>query len=190
MVKINKIYTRSGDGGKTHLVGGTMVDKDSVRVQAYGEVDELNSWIGMVRTLAEARGLKPIGDRLAQIQNELFDAGAELASPAGGPHPAVPKITPAHWTRVENWIDEWNEGLPELTSFVLPGGTEMNATLHIARTVCRRAERSIWALLRSEPVNPELPKYFNRLSDLLFALARRESQLSGKPEYLWTAGKS
>ena len=175
MVKINKIYTRTGDTGETGLVGGVRVAKDSLRVTAYGDVDELNSHLGACRTLAASQNRIALTDKLEQIQNELFDIGAELATPPEKPWPGMVCVGLDQVVRLEQWIDKLTENIPELRSFVLPGGTELNSALHLARTVCRRAERTIIKLSRSESVSKELVAYINRLSDLLFAMARFES---------------
>ncbi|RMG43726.1 MAG: cob(I)yrinic acid a,c-diamide adenosyltransferase [Candidatus Dadabacteria bacterium] len=189
MVKINKIYTRNGDGGETHLVGGELVAKDSLRVKAYGEIDELNSHLGLIRTLEEKTKKKDLLDMLSKIQNELFDLGSELATPPGASWDGMLRISDEHVSRLENWIDSLMNGIEELRSFVLPGGSKINANLHIARSVCRRAERSIIELSRSEEVSDSVLAYVNRLSDLLFAMARFESKRSGAAEYLWEPGK-
>lgn len=188
MVKINKIYTRSGDAGETGLVGGARVPKDSARVDAYGEVDELNALLGLARTLAEKEQVTALREKLAQLQNELFDLGAELATPADTTYPTQVLLQPSQSQRLERWIDELIENLPELRSFVLPGGSELNSVLHLARTVCRRVERHVIALGRNELVREPLKIYLNRLSDLLFAMARYESHRSKSPEYLWKPG--
>lgn len=189
MVKINKIYTRTGDDGSTGLVGGERVRKDHPRVTAYGDIDELNAVLGWARTLCEKLPRPTLLSKLTLIQNELFDLGAELATPAGTTWEGRLVMTAAQSTRLEQWIDELTGGIPELRSFVVPGGTELNSILHMARTVCRRAERSIISLMQSEPVSTELQTYVNRLSDLLFAMARHESSISGASEYLWVPGK-
>lgn len=189
MVKINKIYTRQGDDGDTGLVGGSRIAKDALRVEAYGDVDETNAHIGWARTLAERSGVDALSSKLARIQNELFDLGSQLATPAGAEWQGMILMSDAHSTRLESWIDELIEGLPELRSFVLPGGTELNAVLHVARTVCRRAERSVLRLSRAETVARPVLVYLNRLSDLLFAMSRYESHRSGTPEYLWKPGE-
>ena len=168
MVKINRIYTRKGDDGSTGLVGGTRVGKDSARVHAYGDLDELNSFLGMVRTLAEQRGREQLSSKLGRIQNEIFDIGAELASPQGTDMSKLPTIPLEASTRLEQWIDELTDGVEELRSFVLPGGTEINAMLHISRSVCRRCERMVIKLHQSEPVSDLVRIYLNRLIDLLF----------------------
>lgn len=189
MVKINKIYTRTGDDGTTALVGGSRVPKDSLRVEAYGDVDELNSVLGWCRTLSEESKRTPLIEKLALIQNELFDIGAELACPPGSDLRGVTPVTDDQVTRIEAWIDGACAGLPELRSFVLPGGSPLNSALHIARTVCRRAERSVISLAHSEKVSAAIIKYLNRLGDLLFALARAESRDAKAAEYLWEPGK-
>lgn len=184
MVRINRIYTKTGDKGETGLVGGRRAGKDDLRVQAYGEVDELNAHLGVCRTLAEQLTSAITGE-LAVLQNELFDMGAQLATPPDRPLQGVSGISDDQITRLEAQIDHFIEGLPELRSFVLPGGTALNAALHVARTVCRRCERTVVALSRQEPVAPQIIAYLNRLSDLLFAMARNESHRAGIPEYLW-----
>ncbi|MBN8550776.1 MAG: cob(I)yrinic acid a,c-diamide adenosyltransferase [Deltaproteobacteria bacterium] len=190
MVKINKIYTRQGDDGTTGLVGGARVTKDSMRVESYGEVDELNSVLGWARTLSERDKAQTLVEQLTSIQNDLFDIGSELATAPGSEWPGMITIGDRHTAQLEKWIDSLMEGIPELRSFVLPGGTELNAALHVCRTVCRRAERCVLRLSRTEQVSPHVIIYLNRLSDLLFAMARYESHRTGKPEYLWVPGKS
>jgi cob(I)alamin adenosyltransferase len=188
MVKINRIYTRTGDDGMTGLVGGARVPKDSLRVEAYGAVDELNSFLGMTRTVAEPESTR-LARMCAWLQNVLFDIGAQLATPPGEGWEGMKVIEPVHTSRVERWIDELTTGIPELRSFVLPGGTALNAWLHLARTSCRRAEREVLRLSRNEEVPPEILKFLNRLSDLLFAMSRSASHEAGVPEYLWVPGK-
>jgi cob(I)alamin adenosyltransferase len=190
MVTLNKIYTRTGDAGQTGLVGGKRVKKNALRVCAYGEVDELNSHIGLCVTLAAQPSLSSIGAKLSIIQNELFDIGAELACPAGETSPSIPRTTEAHVTRLENWIDDLNTHLTTLQSFVLPGGSLLNGHLHIARCVCRRAERSIISLEEAEGVDAPLRHYMNRLSDLLFVMSRSAAALEGATEHLWVPGAS
>ncbi len=190
MVKINKIYTRTGDGKETGLVGGTRVPKDSPRVEAYGEVDELNALIGWCVTIAVAIPRPALSEKLQQIQNELFDIGSELATAPGQEWDGMLKASSSQVTTLEGWIDTLSEGIPELRSFVLPGGTGLNAALHISRTVCRRVERHLVRLSRSEPVSDPILIYFNRLSDLLFAMARFESHAAGASEFLWVPGAS
>jgi cob(I)alamin adenosyltransferase len=184
MVKINKIYTRSGDKGTTGLVGGKRVKKNSLRVKCYGELDELNSFLGWARTEADRSNFKKVSEQLAVIQNEAFDLGAYLATPEDDKTMPL-AISEKEITRLEAWIDSCIENLPELKSFVLPGGTTLNSVLHVARTICRRTERSVLDLMETEKVDETALKYLNRLSDYLFALARKTSALSNLPEYLW-----
>ena len=177
-----KLYTRKGDDGETSLVGGSRVGKDDPRVEAYGGVDEANAAIGAV---IAACGEEEMADTLQRIQSDLFVLGAELAS-----HPEKrPKLTigDGHVTQLERWIDEASEDVPPLRNFVLPGGSETAARLHLARTVCRRAERAAVALARRQPVGTSAIAYLNRLSDLMFALARRANHLAGVAETLWVA---
>ncbi len=188
MVKINKIYTKTGDQGETGLVGGARVSKDDLRVETYGEVDELNSYLGLCRTLATSKKVTPLDTILSRIQNDLFDIGSLLATPSGESWQGMPNIELPRIGELERYIDQLIDGLPELRSFVLPGGTELNSYLHIARSVCRRAERRIITLSKREPVSSNIIIYLNRLSDLLFAMARFESKQSNTPEYLWVLG--
>lgn len=185
MVKINRIYTRTGDDGTTGLVGGSRVPKTSLRVQAYGDIDELNSWLGYTIAVLETVGMKTEQEILRQIQNELFDIGSELATPAGGDLSSLPLVEQAQVTRLESWIDQHAQKLPELRSFILPGGSLAASALHVARTIARRAERSTLALNHVEPVRDVPIIYLNRLSDLMFALARGVSHQLGTPETLW-----
>jgi cob(I)alamin adenosyltransferase len=177
-----KIYTRSGDGGETSLFDGTRARKDDARVDAYGEVDELNAWLGLVR----ASHPDPASDdALLQIQRDLFALGAQLADPGDKLAARVTKavIGDDHVVRLEALIDRLEETLPPLRRFILAGGTPAGAALHVARTVCRRAERRMVGL--NPPVEPVLVRYVNRLSDLLFVLARYENQQGGLPEVEW-----
>jgi cob(I)alamin adenosyltransferase len=190
MVTLSKIYTRTGDEGTTGLVGGERVKKSSIRVSAYGDVDELNSYLGLCATFAADKSFSPLLDKLTIIQNELFDLGSELASPGSSGGPGIPTTTADQVSRLEVWIDTLNEGLPTLQSFVLPGGSLLNAHLHIARTICRRAERTILELHDTEPVPTNLRHYVNRLSDLLFVMSRAAARLEGKKETLWIPGAS
>lgn len=186
MVRLTRIYTRTGDGGDTHLGDLSRVRKTAGRVEAYGEVDELNAVIGLARRAA----LPPGHDAwLAQVQNDLFDVGADLSVPHGGdPERSRLRVTAAQVSRLEAWCDAANEDLPELTSFVLPGGSEGSAVLHHARTVCRRAERAVVALSDAEEVTPEAVAYLNRLSDLLFVMARAANGAAGQGDVLWVPG--
>ncbi len=190
MVVLSRIYTKTGDGGTTGLGSGRRVSKDHARIEAYGTVDELNAVLG----LAVASGLDPEGiDLLRAIQNDLFDLGADLCVPHGAPRGAGTRarpplrITAAHVTPLEQAIDRFNAGLGILRSFVLPGGTAASAWLHLARTVCRRAERRAVTLSRKERLNPQTIIYLNRLSDLLFVMARRVND-GGRSDVLWIPG--
>ena len=178
-----KIYTRTGDGGDTGLFDGTRVSKSDPRVAAYGEVDELNAWLGLVRASTTDEDLRGM---LEQIQRDLFGLGARLADPARRIAERVTKaaVTPEDVARLEGWIDRLESELPPLRRFILAGGSPAGAGLHVARTVCRRGERSIVALGR-DAVEPELVVYLNRLSDLLFVMARAANRRSGAPELEW-----
>jgi cob(I)alamin adenosyltransferase len=188
MVFLSRIYTKSGDQGETGLGDGTRVPKDKPRVAAYGAVDELNALLGLM--LAHA----PAGEHVALVrdfQNDLFDVGADLCVPEKldpGPHPPL-RVTPEQVTRLETTIDRLNERLTPLKSFVLPGGNVASAWCHLARTVCRRAERDVVTLGRQETLNPQIVIYLNRLSDLLFVLARVLND-DGKSDVLWVPGKT
>lgn len=185
MVRLTRIYTRHGDGGDTHLGDMSRVRKTSPRVEAYGAVDEANSALGVARA---HRLPEPLDGRLALVQNDLFDLGADLSVPHApdGDAPHVLRIAPGQVTRLERWCDEANDPLPSLTSFVLPAGTPAGAALHLARAIVRRAERCAVALADAEPVNPHAVAYLNRLSDLLFILARAVNGPEG--EVLWVPG--
>jgi cob(I)alamin adenosyltransferase len=178
-----KIYTKTGDLGETSLIGGLRVPKDHLRVAAYGDVDETNAALGAVRALAEA----PLERLLFGVQKDLFAIGAQLADPTHKvtARRAKAAVTNAHVRRLEKAIDAREERLPALRSFVLPGGTPTAALLHQARTVCRRAERSVVTLLREAGVDPRIVVYLNRLSDLLFVLARFENHRAGVGEDRW-----
>jgi cob(I)alamin adenosyltransferase len=171
-----KIYTKTGDRGDTGLFGGGRVPKDHVRVDAYGEVDELNSTLGLVVLHLDAGGERELADGLRQVQGDLFTVGANLATPApedGGRENAfIPPLDPARIEALERWIDAADGELEPLASFILPGGSPAGAALHLARTVCRRAERRVVKLSHHATVRPEYVMYLNRLSDLLFTLAR------------------
>jgi len=187
LVKLNKIYTRTGDDGTTGLVRGPRRSKADLRVDAYGTVDELNSLIGMARTGTQS--MPKIDTILARIQNDLFDLGSDLATPgADAPDEKSLRVTPPQTDWLEKQIDHFNDGLEPLTSFVLPGGTPLAAEMHIARTVARRAERLVVALAAEEEVNAEALRYINRLSDLLFVLARVANG-NGSKDVLWTPGR-
>jgi cob(I)alamin adenosyltransferase len=176
-----KIYTKTGDDGSTGLFGGARVGKDDLRVDAYGCVDELNAHVG--HALA-AGAPTPLVDTLRRLQPELFILGAELATPVGREDSLrLERIGAAHIALLEQEIDQNEEKLEPLRTFVMPGGTELAARLHLARTVCRRAERRVVQLGHREPVAPPLVTYLNRLSDLLFVLARRANQLPWLPRH-------
>ena len=178
-----KIYTKTGDLGETSLLGGMRVPKDHLRVAAYGDVDETNAALGAVRPLAE----RPLERLLFSIQKDLFASGAQLADPTHevAARRAKAAVTAAHVRRLEKAIDAREQRLPPLRSFVLPGGTPAAALLHQARTVCRRAERSVVTLAREADVDPRVIVYLNRLSDLVFVLARAENHRAGLAEDRW-----
>ncbi|MCE7975235.1 MAG: cob(I)yrinic acid a,c-diamide adenosyltransferase [Leptolyngbya sp. PLA1] len=193
MVKLNRIYTRTGDDGTTGLATGARVRKDDPAVEAYGTVDETSAALGLAVLAASGAGgvgaeLRPL---LQRIQNDLFDVGADLATPiAAGELPGKAlRIIPSQTEGLEREIDRFNERLSPLTSFVLPGGSPLAAALHLARTVCRRAERLAVTLAAGRPgqVNPEAIRYLNRLSDLLFVLARVAND-NGRSDVLWIPG--
>jgi len=176
-----RIYTRTGDRGDTGLIGGRRVPKDALRVEAYGAVDELNAHLGAVRAqTADA----DTAELLDEIQHRLFDLGAELATPAGAGG-AGPAIGDDAIDRLERTIDRLQALLPPLREFILPGGTPLAAALHVARTVCRRAERRLVTLAREETVRADLLRYLNRLSDFLFVLARVANTRAGRPDVMW-----
>ncbi|MCL4741784.1 MAG: cob(I)yrinic acid a,c-diamide adenosyltransferase [Phycisphaerales bacterium] len=189
MVRISKVYTKTGDDGTTGLVGGVRVSKADPRVEAYGTVDEANACIGLAVVAAEGAGASDIADLLRSVQHDLFDAGADLATPVVPGEGRSLRITPAQTERLERAIDAHNPGLPGLTSFVLPGGSASAAALHLARTVVRRAERCAVALLSREPksTSAEVVRYLNRLSDLLFVLGRVANARAGG-DVLWVPG--
>jgi cob(I)alamin adenosyltransferase len=196
MVRLSKIYTKTGDDGTTGLGDMSRAPKDAPRVAAYGGVDEANACIGVCVALiaADAVGpLRSIGDLLRSIQNDMFDVGADLCCPIGdGEKPGERlRVTPGQTGRLERAIDLYNEPMKALNSFVLPGGTPLAAALHVARTVTRRAERDVVSLLHNEATgtNPETVRYLNRLSDLLFVLGRVAND-AGKGDILWAPGAS
>jgi len=190
-VALNRIYTRTGDSGQTALVGGQRVEKDNLRIEAYGTVDELNSFLGAARVTAESipavAGLAVI---LKRVQHELFNLGSILATLPQDVHPKQPRVTGAEIAQLEREIDEANAALTPLRSFVLPGGSRLDADLHICRTVCRRAERLLVALARTESVPEEAVRYLNRLSDALFVWSRWANHALGAPETLWSPNAS
>lgn len=181
--RITKVYTRTGDKGLTSLIGGQRVSKDSSRVSAYGEIDELNAVLGIVRSQAIDNQIKII---ISAIQNDLFIIGADLASPMDI---RVPRIKPVNVRKLERSIDKFLKELSPLKEFILPTGVGAGQYLHLARTVSRRAERSIVKLKREETINEEVLKYINRLSDLLFVMARIENKRAGFVEAFASFGK-
>src|ERR1041384_7430752 len=192
---INRVYTRRGDQGETALAGGQRVPKDGVRIEAYGAVDELNAFLGVARATAEeaAAAIPEIAELTAillRVQHELFNLGSILATLPEDVHPKQARITDAEVRRLEAEMDRMNEGLPPLRSFVLPGGSRVNAELHICRTVCRRAERACVALAGGEDIPAETVRYLNRLSDALFVGCRWASHVTGIPETLWQPNQS
>lgn len=188
MVTLSRIYTRTGDAGETALGDGRRVAKDHPRVAAYGSVDELNAALGL---LVACGNVPAEAELLRTIQNDLFDVGADLCVPpaANEPPGARLRITPEQVVRLEQAIDRLNANLHPLKSFVLPGGTPAAAWCHLARTVCRRAEREVITLGHGEPVSPQVIIYLNRLSDLLFVLARVYND-QGRADVLWQPGKT
>jgi cob(I)alamin adenosyltransferase len=190
-IRINRVYTRGGDKGETSLVGGQRIAKDSIRIESYGTVDELNAILGIVRVANRDLPGVSTEDReqldaiLFRLQNELFNLGSDLATLPGDRHPKQPVIEAPHVAFLEATIDDLNTGLPELTSFVLPGGGLVGAHLHQARTVCRRAERLVTTLGRHEAIGDQCLVYLNRLSDLLFVLSRWAAKVRSEPEALW-----
>ena len=183
-----KIYTKTGDKCETALYGGTRVSKASARVESYGNIDELNSFIGLAKSEIQ---VDKVITQLEKIQFDLFTLGSESATPtdkltlANGKSRLSLMISDAEITELENWMDQFEEELEPLQYFILPGGGKSATLLHVCRTVCRRTERSLVILNESEEVRPELIKYLNRLSDYLFVLARYVSKLDGKPESYW-----
>lgn len=192
-VIINRVYTRTGDAGTTRLAGGQEVTKPSPRVEAYGTVDELNATLGLVaEEVRRSHAGDEVGElllrRLRRVQNELFDIGGELATLPEDRHPQQALVTPEDVARLEGEIDEINADLPTLRSFILPGGGMVSAYMHLARTVCRRAERRLVELHEAEPQRAEVLQYINRLSDWLFVMGRRSALSLGDEEVLWRPG--
>ena len=189
MVYLNRIYTKTGDAGETGLGNGERVPKTDLRIIAYGGVDELNSLLGVCLT---SQLPESFPQKLQWIQNDLFDLGADLCVPEtedqdASAAPSPLRVQAAQVERLERWIDELNESLAPLTSFILPGGTEAAAHLHLARAVCRRVEIQVYQLMERDPINPQVAVYLNRLSDLLFVTAR-VSNANGTQDVLWVPG--
>jgi len=178
-----KIYTKTGDGGETSLFGGGRVGKDHLRVEAYGTVDELNAALGSARAI----GAEPeLDGHLGRVQEQLFALGADLATPREArARGSIPPVEPAWTEALERAMDGWDEELPPLTAFVLPGGSPLAAALHVARAVCRRAERRVVSLAHAAEVDPRLLVYLNRLSDFLFVAARVANRRGGVAEVQW-----
>jgi cob(I)alamin adenosyltransferase len=188
---LNRIYTKTGDQGETHLASGERVPKDAPRLECYGAIDELNSYIGMAafsvdEFLAACPRLRELAAVLTRVQHELFNLGSVLATTPGNIHPRQARITEAEIGKLESEIDAMNEGLPQLRSFVLPGGSRLNAELHVCRTVCRRAERLLVSASRQEEIDTVNLRYLNRLSDAFFVWSRWASLVMGVEEVLWS----
>lgn len=190
MVRITKVYTRGGDGGQTSLVGGERVAKASRRVEAYGTVDELLTFLGSAAEALRDKGdLAALRGQILRLQNELFDLGSRLATPEDKARQSSPAVSAGDVTRLEEEMDAMNEDLPALSSFILPGGGEASARLHLARTVCRRAEREVLRLAQNEDLEEQTVPYLNRLSDWLFVAARHVARLEAVEETLWRPGE-
>ena len=192
-VRITRVYTRTGDKGETALVGGRRVPKDSPRIEAYGTIDELNAIVGLARVfnaeqLKRGKKYRWLDEVLRRVQDELFDLGSELATPAEAFYEGMFRVGESQVTGLERLMDECQKDLAPLKSFVLPGGGRVGGFLHQARTVCRRAERRVLELSRIEDVGEWPLKYVNRLSDLLFVLSRWVGKHLGETEYLWQRG--
>ena len=177
-----KIYTKTGDGGQTSLFGGKRVSKDDARIEAYGTVDELNALVGVAISETTDKSAEKV---LRNIQSDLFVLGSDLATPADESKVKLPRTTEEMVKDLENEIDTYESKIPELKIFILPGGTKASALLHLSRTVCRRAERRVINLSNVEQINLEVVKYLNRLSDLLFVLARFENNINDIPDDGW-----
>jgi cob(I)alamin adenosyltransferase len=198
-ISITRVYTRTGDGGETALVGGARVPKDSPRIVAYGTLDELNAAVGLARVFNAERLREPGPARarhewldgvLKKVQNQIFDLGSELATPPAAAYEGMFRVSETEVTELERLMDHCQQDLEPLSSFVLPGGGRIQGFLHQARTVCRRAEREVLALARAEPIGEWPLRYVNRLSDLFFVLGRWVGKHMGEPEYLWERGLS
>ena len=190
-IHIHRVYTKTGDRGETGLVGGKRVAKDSLRIEAYGTVDELNSIVGLTRVFnqeVETDEVREIDGYLRQIQNELFDLGSELATPPETFVEGMPRVKPEQVRRMEETMDRYQKELQPLKSFVLPGGGKVSGLLHQCRTVCRRTERQVLRLSRCEEIGPWPLIYLNRLSDFFFVLSRWVAKRWGEEEFLWDRG--
>jgi len=191
-IRITRVYTRTGDQGDTALVGGKRVPKDSLRIEAYGTVDELNSIVGLARAFNHEAPASPARDRLEgilkRLQNELFDLGSELATPPDACYEGMFRVGEEQVKALEDLMDECEKTLDPLNSFILPGGGRVSAFLHQCRTVCRRAERIVRRLGREEDIGPGPLRYLNRLGDLFFVLSRWIGKQNGEREFLWERG--
>lgn len=183
-VALNRIYTKAGDKGQTHLAGGQRVSKDSLRIECYGTVNELNAFVGMA-CVSAADSVVQLMPILRRVQHELFNLGSILATKPEDVHPKQARITPAEIEQLEREIDRMNADLAPLRSFVLPGGSRLNTELHACRTICRRAERIAVSLAGEEEIPPEAIQYLNRLSDAFFVWSRWANHVLGVPEVLW-----
>jgi cob(I)alamin adenosyltransferase len=188
-VALNRIYTRTGDQGQTHLAGGQRVAKDSPRIECYGTVDELNAFVGMAEVSA-AESVPALAPILRRVQHELFNLGSMLATEPQDLHPKQARITEAEVRQLEVEIDRANAELAPLRSFVLPGGTRLNTELHACRTICRRGERLAVTLAKNEAIAPETIQYLNRLSDAFFVWSRWVNHVLGVAEVLWEPNQS
>ncbi|MFN7542833.1 MAG: cob(I)yrinic acid a,c-diamide adenosyltransferase [Acidobacteriota bacterium] len=186
---LNRIYTKTGDKGETGLVGGQRVPKDAQRIAVFGTVDELNSFVGLVRISASDNRLKELEVICERVQHELFNLGSVLATLPEDLHPKQPRVNQETIAQLERDIDQYNSALPPLRSFVLPGGSRLCAELHVCRTICRRAERELVTLSHEEEVPRDALLYLNRLSDAFFVWSRWVNQALGVPEALWQPNK-
>lgn len=190
-MRITRVYTRTGDGGRTRLVGGQQVSKGHLRIESYGTTDELNAILGLIRTFnarsgAEAGAVARLDTMLRAVQNDLFNLGSDLATLPGDRWENMPRVEERDVARLEGWIDELNEDLGPLKEFILPGGGPVGAFFHQGRTVCRRAERVLVRLMEEDPEVGDGPmRYLNRLSDWLFVAGRWAAKALNEPEYLW-----
>jgi cob(I)alamin adenosyltransferase len=183
-IALNRIYTKTGDQGQTHLAGGQRVDKDSLRIACYGTVDELNAFVGMA-AISAVESIPELAAILQRVQHELFNLGSILATLPADTHPNQARVTDAEIEQLEKEIDRMNGELAPLRSFVLPGGSRLNTELHACRTICRRAERTAVSLAREDGIPPEVIRYLNRLSDAFFVWSRWANHVLGLPEVLW-----
>ncbi len=188
-IALNRIYTKTGDQGETHLAGGQRVAKDSLRIECYGTVDELNAFVGMACVSAQ-EAVPPLAAILRRVQHELFNLGSILATRPEDVHPKQARITPVEIEQLEKEIDQANGELAPLRSFVLPGGSRLNTELHACRTICRRAERAAVRLARAEQIPAEAVQYLNRLSDAFFVWSRWANHVLGISEVLWEPNRA